>query len=151
MDRQDLVTGFSAGAQDPPKDFLLTSHGGKMPWAGVEPDFADVSSLAEQILPEIDLSPVLGYQLRMQPKGRSHVFGVRCEYPVARPSLGRGRHRQREYFQPFAFPDERFEVGIQVEVAVEIDEPHAVISASAAGENVSTSRSSSPTSLMPRR
>src|SRR5260370_42491990 len=111
-----------------------------MPWAGVDPDFADLSSLAEQILPEIDLSPVLGYQLRMQPQGRSHVFGVRREYPVARPSLGRGRHRQREYFQPFAFPDERFEVGIQGAGAVESREPHAGISASRGGDAVSTSR-----------
>ena len=45
---------------------------------------------------------------------------------------------------------ERFEIRIQVEMTVEVDESHAVVSASAAGENVSTSRSNSPTSMMPR-
>src|SRR5665213_32623 len=148
VDRQYLVAGFGAATQDPPEDLGLALHRREVSGTGVESDFADISRLVEQPLPEIDFPPAFDHQLGMQPQSGPDVFRRGRERLVTRPGLRGRRDREGEDPEPFALSDQRFEIRIQVEMTVEVDEPHAVVSASAAGENVSTSRSNSPTSVM---
>jgi hypothetical protein len=142
VNRQDLATSLGTAAQDAAEYLGLTVHRLVIAGTGIEFHFADVSRFVEKPFLEIDLFPALRHQLRVQAPRGSDVFRRRSQLVVARPGLrGRG-DGEREDPESVAFGDECFEVGIQVEVTVEIDEPRAVISVSAAGDNVSTSRSS---------
>src|ERR1700722_7916323 len=61
------------------------------------------------------------HQLRMKTERGTHVLCRGSKFLIAWPRTWRGRHREREYLQAFAFGDSGGVIAIEIEMAVEID------------------------------
>jgi hypothetical protein len=122
MDRKDLPAFNGASLQHTAKDVGLKFQGSEKARPCIKPDLPDVPCLSYLPFELVYLAPVVDHDLRVKPKGRSHVFGRAREVSISFPGPGRRGHRQRVHSRSVAFIDQRGEIRIKIQMAMKVDE-----------------------------
>jgi hypothetical protein len=76
----------------------------------------------KQFFPHVDLAGTLSDELGMEPKGGPHVLSDAGHLDIPSPCLRSGGDGQREHAGAVAALHSLLEVGIEIEVAVEVHE-----------------------------
>ncbi len=126
MDSDDLVAGSSATFQDPLEDLLLRLEGSIETRARVQPHLTDITRFGKVALPDRELCSTVGDELRMQAQGRAHMTRPLRQFQVPRPRPRRRRHREGEDLCFLALAHRRSQIGIQIQMAMQVDEPLGV-------------------------
>src|SRR5690606_13569931 len=117
---QDLVALFRAGPKDSAEDRLLQLERAIVSGSAIESDLSDVTRPRQELLEQFDLQVPVGDELRMQTEPNPHEVAVRQRCDVLLERCRGGRDRQGRYALAITGRNRLREIGIEVEMRMEI-------------------------------